>query len=136
MKMLVCLAAFALPGLAVAAGAQPMAPRPSSPPVAHPQGMPYALYAQKTKAKLLRLDLNHDGRISRDEFAQRPRRPQTTAEKAMRGFDRLDLNHDGFIDAQELDAFVAKRFARADLNHDGVVTEDERDARRAERPRR
>ena len=41
--------------------------------------------------KFQRLDLNHDGRISRDEWTRKPK-----------AFDRLDLNHDGFITREEL----------------------------------
>ncbi|HZS08763.1 MAG TPA: hypothetical protein VFD58_28265 [Blastocatellia bacterium] len=38
-----------------------------------------------------RMDLNGDGRISRDEWRRRPRR-----------FDRLDLNRDGYITRDEM----------------------------------
>lgn len=70
-------------------------------------------------------DLNHDGRITRTEFA--------TAR--LRNFDRLDRNGDGVISAADLPAFARSRprlqqafrdfMAAADANHDGQVTRDE-----------
>lgn len=47
---------------------------------------------EKMRSRMIdRLDTNHDGMISRDEYR---------AEAAER-FDRMDTNHDGFVDASE-----------------------------------
>ena len=48
--------------------------------------------AQKRfEAQFKKLDTNHDGVISRDEWKRRPK-----------AFDRLDANHDGVLSPQEL----------------------------------
>ncbi len=50
------------------------------------------------EAMLARLDVNKDGKISRDEFIT----PMTA--RATSHFDRIDANHDGFVEKAEMDA--------------------------------
>jgi hypothetical protein len=99
-----------------------------------------------------RLDANHDGSISRQEFmAAQPQlehrvmifrngpdgRPGEPGMKMhMRGmgmggmgghmFEMADANHDGRVSLQEAEAAALAHFDRADLNHDGKLTPDER----------
>jgi hypothetical protein len=54
-----------------------------------------------------RLDANHDGVVSRDEYR---------AQVAER-FDRLDANHDGFLDASEMTSMRGR--ARGAAQGDG-----------------
>jgi Ca2+-binding EF-hand superfamily protein len=95
-----------------------------------------------------KLDLNHDGFISKDEVAaslsQFDQRAATSAPKrASKMFDRLDTNHDGQVTLAEAEAGRAARktatgkqknrapsslFAKADANKDGIVTRAEFDA--------
>jgi hypothetical protein len=103
-----------------------------------------------------RLDTNHDGNISRQEFmaANSERReqrviimrdgseaaPGTPGEPGMmrmhamgagmhfggRLFDMADANHDGRLTLQEAEAAALAHFDKADLNHDGKITPEER----------
>jgi len=130
------LAAAMLVGLSGAALAQ-TTPAPAA------DGISFDAWAARARERLTALDTDHDGKISKDEFAagggMMGRRgggagPAGGAD-APRGdgsgmFDRLDANHDGFIDAAEINAMLARRFARMDANHDGVLTADERSAMR------
>ncbi|HZS09836.1 MAG TPA: EF-hand domain-containing protein [Blastocatellia bacterium] len=71
-----------------------------------------------------RLDKNNDGRISRDEWARRPK-----------AFARLDANNDGFITREELaargqrqgghDGRGKRALAEMDRNNDGQISRDE-----------
>ncbi len=84
----------------------------------------------------MRLDTDHDGKISRDEAAKNP--------KLAAKFDQLDANHDGFLDRSDFEAMRKahgqKRFADMDTNHDGKISKEEmlaamakRDAERAQK---
>jgi Ca2+-binding EF-hand superfamily protein len=93
------------------------------------------------------LDTNHDGKISKDEFAARAAMmmghhrmggagggaaADANAPKPDMGrmFTRMDANNDGYLDTTEINAMLARRFARQDANHDGVLTADEHHAMR------
>ncbi|MEA3061163.1 MAG: hypothetical protein QOJ94_944 [Sphingomonadales bacterium] len=101
-----------------------------------------------------RLDANHDGVVTRDEFmnagpgsARVERRVFVMRDGdgpgrdgpgmgpragAMRGhmIERMDSNHDGRVSLAEAEARALEAFDRADANHDGVVTPEERAAAR------
>jgi len=133
--------AAALIGLASAAVAQtpPAAATPAD-------GVSFESWAVKARERLMALDTNHDGKISKDEFAARAAMmmggrptegaaagaspPAAGPDRGSRMFDRLDTNQDGVLDATEINAMLARRFARMDANHDGVLTPDERQAMR------
>jgi len=104
-----------LPAAALAQGAPP-APRGG--------GMTLQAFQAKHRAKLMALDANHDGRVSMAEFAAKTGR-DGQAKDPSRAFARFDTNHDGFLDAREIDAMDAAKFARKDANGDGLVTRDE-----------
>lgn len=84
--------------------------------------------------RLLRLDADQDGRISRDEATLSPRLAQQ--------FPLIDGNADGYLERAELEAYAEqrqalreqaqqRRFARMDTNGDGLLSGSELD----ERPR-
>lgn len=102
-----------------------------------------------------RLDANHDGSISRQEFmASQPRigEPRVLVMRGGAGapempgmdhmrmmhmhgagmgfgghlFDMADANHDGRVSLAEAEAAALAHFDRADLNHDGKITPQER----------
>jgi Ca2+-binding EF-hand superfamily protein len=100
-----------------------------------------------------RLDANHDGVVTRDEFMNagpgdtRVERRRVFVMRdgdgpgrdgpgpgprpgAMRGhmIERMDSNHDGRVSLGEAEARALEAFDRADANHDGVVTPEERQA--------
>ena len=127
--------AAALSGLATLAAAQ------TPPPAAPAEGVSFDAWAARARERLMALDTNHDGKISKDEFAARgammgrgrghadgdanhPKRDGS------RMFARMDTNNDGYLDANEINAMLAGRFARMDANHDRVLTADERHAMR------
>jgi hypothetical protein len=100
-----------------------------------PMGEPGAMFD--------RLDTNHDGVISRQEFMaahsqMRERHASMmmhdrNAPGHMHGmgmgahlFEMADANHDGRVSLQEAEAAALAHFDRADLNHDGKLTPEER----------
>ena len=127
--------ATALLGLGTAALSQPASPA---------TGTSFDQFAAKAREHLMAMDTDHDGKISKAEFAARAESmggmramrhhdgDQAAAGGAAKHrdpskmFDRLDTNHDGYLDATEMNAMLARRFARMDANHDGILTPDER----------
>lgn len=75
---------------------------------------------QKPRDRFAEADVNHDGRLSREEVARL---------LATKQFESLDTNKDGKLSMTEWNptgnALDAKRFRAADTNHDGFVTLDE-----------
>ena len=79
---------------------------------------------QGIRKALRKADLDHDGRISREEWNRNPK-----------AFERLDSNNDGFITREEFQAarqtrarrgaHIAKRLREADKNNDGQISRDE-----------
>jgi Ca2+-binding EF-hand superfamily protein len=148
------LVAVGLLGLASAGRAQTQAPPAAVPPppglvpgysqgssyshlAANAGGIGFDQWAGKARERLMALDTDHDGRISKDEFAARGammgrRQGDDGAKKhdGSRMFARMDTNNDGYLDAAEINAMLASRFARMDANHDRVLTADERHAMR------
>ena len=99
-----------------------------------PPSTNFDAFAAKASQRMVALDTDHDGRISKDEFAARAAMRRQTEGGAKhdgsRMFARLDTNSDGYLDTAEMNAMAAKRFARMDANHDGMLTPDERQAMR------
>ena len=135
--------AAALIGFASMAAAQ----TPPAAPAAPADGASFESWAAKARERLMALDTNHDGKISKDEFAARAgmmggrpaeapaagASPPVSGQDGNRGsrmFDRFDTNQDGVLDGPEIDALLARRFARMDANHDRVLTPDERQSMR------
>src|SRR5947209_5908698 len=107
--------------------------------------------AQARVAKMFaRLDVNHDGFITKEEVnALEAQHEQKAEQRAAhfdpsKVFDRIDLNHDGKITVEEANAARSQHsrsngaqpaqahatafgglFARADANHDGAITRAE-----------
>lgn len=83
-----------------------------------------------------RLDANHDGMISRQEFNTAHARMQERRVVVMRGggrekmaehlFEMADTNHDGRVSLQEAETAALAHFDRMDSNSDGRITPDER----------
>jgi Ca2+-binding EF-hand superfamily protein len=137
------------------ATAQTAAPA-SQPPEHHMrvmQPVARAAFLQKVQKHFARLDANHDGFVTQDEFeasaqAMRARMTQAMAQHAGKMFDRMDANHDGVITQAEFNAAIASRTqggqsrghvpswdrlaARLDSNHDGQISRAEFDAARAQ----
>ena len=70
-------------------------------------------------------DSNHDGRLSREEYAG-----PNNVRSPMGGFvkehpDKLDADGDGFINEAEFLREVRRMFDKMDLNHDGKLSPDE-----------
>jgi Ca2+-binding EF-hand superfamily protein len=61
-------------------------------------------HARRSPEEILKkLDTNHDGKISLDEWKASPRSRKDPA-RAQEMFNKLDANHDGFITLDELKA--------------------------------
>jgi len=128
------LATAMLGGFATIATAQTPPPAPPS------AGLSFDAWSVRARERLMALDADHDGKISKEEFAARGggmmRGGASAGGGAAPGFDpsrmfaRLDSNNDNYLDAAEINAMLARRFARMDANHDGVLTDDERQAMR------
>lgn len=61
------------------------------------------------------LDLDHDQRISRDEYLANRKR----------AFERLDKNHDNMLSFEEYSAPAIRRFDQADQDHDGFLNRED-----------
>ncbi len=129
-----------------AAKASPVKPLASKPLVARPT--PPLATGDITRAQMMAqikktfqlADTNHDGFISRKEFAQRMTiilnrdAPPTKADAqrmldaANRAFDNVDTNHDGKLSLSEASARPLKAFDMMDTNHDGILTVAEKAA--------
>lgn len=141
-----CVAMIALvaaPSLAAAPAAKtaPSARHKPSAPI--PSGVGDVTRAQmiaQVKKTFALADANHDGFISRAEFAQRMgvvlnREAPATKEEAQRmldaanrAFNDVDANHDGKLSLAEASMRPLKAFDMMDANHDGVLTVAEKAA--------
>jgi len=69
-------------------------------------------------ARMMKLDADKDGRISKAEAAAEP--------KFAERFARMDFNKDGYVDRADFKARMEQRrsecFDKADLNHDGKLS--------------
>lgn len=88
-------------------------------------------FAAAREKQFDRLDRNHDNVVSRDDFGRLIKfRPQA-GERLDRWIAAADGNHDGKVTREELHAAPMPLFDRADTNHDGYVDESELKALRA-----
>ena len=129
---------------AKAASAKPLVARPT-PPLATGDITRAQMLGQIKKTFQL-ADTNHDGFISRAEFAQRMTvilnrsAPPTKADAqrmldaANRAFDNVDANHDGRLSLSEASARPLRAFDMMDTNHDGILTVAEKAAAHQEAP--
>jgi hypothetical protein len=75
-------------------------------------------------ARFARLDVNKDGKISKDE------RPGGEDGRGARRMSRIDTDNDGAISLDEQHAQANRRFDRLDTNADGKIDKAEGDAAR------
>jgi hypothetical protein len=121
-----------------ASATKPLVAKPT-PPLATGDITRTQMMAQIKKTFQL-ADTNHDGFISRAEFAQRMTiilnrdHPPTKADAqrmldaANRAFNNVDANHDGRLSLSEASARPLKAFDMMDTNHDGILTVAEKAA--------
>ncbi len=79
---------------------------------------------QAASASLLKLDKNHDGQITGDEYSPKLQ-DQTAGSDLLTRLMALDKNGDGVLTKEELPDRMQAMFARGDANHDGKLTADE-----------
>jgi Ca2+-binding EF-hand superfamily protein len=126
------------------AAAKPLVARPT-PPLATGDITRAQMMAQIRKTFQLG-DANHDGFISRAEFAKRmtvilnrdapPTKEdaQRMLDAANRAFDNVDANHDGRLSLTEASVRPLRAFDMMDSNHDGILTVAEKAAAHQEAP--
>jgi Ca2+-binding EF-hand superfamily protein len=73
-----------------------------------------------------KLDTNHDGFVTREEFDAAARPDHRT--RLTQALEAMDKNHDGQITRDEWTG-SAENFDRLDLNHNGVITREEMQVR-------
>jgi Ca2+-binding EF-hand superfamily protein len=80
------------------------------------------------KAKFSDADTNGDGQVTKDEFVAHWDRKEAERRQQMqdRKFSKLDANGDGVVTQEEFDAHGAKMFEMMDSNKDGNLTKDDR----------
>lgn len=127
-----------------AGSVKPLVARPT-PPLATGDITRAQMMAQIKKTFQL-ADTNHDGFISRAEFAKRMTvilnrdAPPTKADAqrmldaANRAFNNVDANHDGKLSLSEASVRPLKAFDMMDTNHDGVLTVAEKAAAHQDAP--
>lgn len=87
-----------------------------------------AEFAAARDKRFDRLDRNHDGVISRDDFSRLIRfRPQA-GDRLDKWIASVDANHDGKVTRAELHAAPMRMFDLADTNRDGFVDQAEQAA--------
>jgi len=73
-----------------------------------------------------RMDVNHDGVISRAEFNRAHQAgPNVQAGLSQSLFERVDVNHDGVITREEFNRAQQSLFDKLDVNHNGVISREE-----------
>ncbi|MCJ2036000.1 EF-hand domain-containing protein [Methylobacterium sp. J-068] len=111
--------------------ASAQAPAGTDPPKgAGAAGVDLATFHSRNRARIMRADADHDGRVSRAEWAAWwDARPGKGPYDPAGRFRAIDADGDGFLTADEIDATSSKRFARLDADHDGRVVRAERPCR-------
>jgi hypothetical protein len=123
MKLLMFAAALALalPGLA-AAQSTPL-------PAAQEQGQDLAGFKARRVEGFMRMDTDHDGRVSLTELtAFAATRKHGGGKHREKAFHKMDANGDGYLTADEIGRAAEHRFHRMDTNGDGKVVASERAA--------
>lgn len=115
-----------LVGLSAAGVTAPVAAAPSQ---GVAKGIDKAEFQSAVRTRMLKGDADGDGKLSRAEWIAQAK-ARAGGRNPAAAFDRLDGNGDGFLDASEIDALAARRFARLDADGNGLVTPEERGAGR------
>ncbi len=79
---------------------------------------------EAASASLAKLDHNHDGQITGDEYSAKLQ-DQTATTDLLTRLMAMDKNGDGVLTADELPERMRAMFDRGDTNHDGKLTADE-----------
>ncbi len=75
-------------------------------------------------------DVQHNGKVTAREIAASPQAQERVAHATERTLKRLDTNADGVVSRAEYLAAAQKRFSRMDKNGDGYIESDELPAHR------
>lgn len=88
-----------------------------------------AEYSAAAKTRYAALDVHRDGKVTAEDLATSPRAQRRAIRVANRIVARADADGDGAISKDEALAAAKQRFARLDRNGDGFVDADELRAR-------
>jgi hypothetical protein len=114
--------ALALPGLA-AAQSTPL-------PAAEEQGQDLAGFKARRVAGFMRMDTDHDGRVSQAELTAfaATRKHGGGGKHGEKAFAKMDANGDGYLTPDEIGRAAEHRFHKIDTNGDGKIVASERAA--------
>lgn len=93
-------------------------------------------YAAARAAQFDRMDRNKDGSVTRADFGRLARLKPDAVDRLMSVLSAADANQDGHITRAELDAAPMPVFERGDSDGDGRLSRDEVEAVKAQRKRR
>lgn len=127
-KAIACLALATLLAGAAASAQTPVGTDPAK--GAASAGVDLATFLARHRTQIMRADADHDGRVSRAEWAAWwDARPGKGPYDPAGRFRAIDADGDGFLTAEEIDATSTKRFERLDADQDGRVVRAERPCR-------
>jgi Ca2+-binding EF-hand superfamily protein len=118
---------FLLPVAAIAQGPGGGAPPPRVFVVAletDGDGQLSAAEIAAASASLAKLDKNHDGRITSEEYSQKLK-DETAGTELLSRLMVMDRNGDGVLTVDEISERMKPMFERGDTNHDGKLTGEE-----------
>ncbi|GJE57719.1 acid-shock protein [Methylobacterium thuringiense] len=124
------IACLTLCTLLAGSAASAQTPVGTNPPKDPSLGVDLSTFLARNRTRIMLADADHDGRVSRAEWAAWwDARPGKGPYDPAGRFRAIDADGDGFLTDEEIDATSTKRFARLDADHDGRVVRAERPCR-------
>lgn len=124
------IACLTLCTLLAGSAASAQTPVGTNPPKDPSLGVDLSTFLARNRTRIMRADADHDGRVSRAEWAAWwDARPGKGPYDPAGRFRAIDADGDGFLTTEEIDATSSKRFARLDADHDGRVVRAKRPCR-------